>query len=57
MTTTTTTDRAPQPALKDPRVVRDTTVLLKRSLRHVLRSPDTVITTPITPAALLLLFV
>ncbi len=36
---------------------RDTTVLLKRSLRHVLRSPDTIITTAVTPIAMLLLFV
>jgi ABC-2 type transport system permease protein len=35
----------------------DTTVLLKRSLRHVLRSPDTIITTAVTPIAMLLLFV
>ncbi len=38
-------------------VVRDTAVLLKRSLRHILRSPDTIITTAVTPIALLLLFV
>ncbi|MGY1857158.1 ABC transporter permease [Modestobacter sp. SYSU DS0290] len=37
--------------------VRDTTTLLKRSLRHVLRSPDTIITTALTPIAMLLLFV
>ena len=36
---------------------RDTAVLMKRSLRHVLRSPDTIITTAITPVAMLLLFV
>lgn len=36
---------------------RDTTVLLKRSLRHVLRSPDTIVTTAATPIAMLLLFV
>ncbi len=36
---------------------RDTTVLLKRSLRHILRSPDTIITTTVTPIAMLLLFV
>jgi ABC-2 type transport system permease protein len=35
----------------------DTVVLLKRSLRHILRSPDTIITTAVTPIALLLLFV
>ena len=37
--------------------LHDTTVLLKRSLRHILRSPDTIITTAITPVAMLLLFV
>jgi ABC-2 type transport system permease protein len=36
---------------------RDTIVLTKRSLRHVLRSPDTIITTAITPITMLLLFV
>jgi ABC-2 type transport system permease protein len=36
---------------------RDTVVLTKRSLRHVLRSPDTIITTAITPITMLLLFV
>lgn len=35
----------------------DTTTLTGRSLRHVLRSPDTIITTAVTPVALLLLFV
>src|ERR1700734_2425995 len=35
----------------------DTAVLTGRTLRHVTRSPDTIITTAITPAALLLLFV
>ena len=38
-------------------VVHDTDVLLRRSLRHILRSPDTIITTAITPIAMLLLFV
>lgn len=37
--------------------VSDTGVLTLRSLRHVLRSPDTIITTAITPIALMLLFV
>ncbi len=41
----------------DTKAFRDTTVLLKRSLRHILRSPDTIITTAITPVAMLLLFV
>lgn len=38
-------------------VYADTTVLTLRSLRHILRSPDTIITTAITPVALMLLFV
>jgi ABC-2 type transport system permease protein len=37
--------------------VHDTTVLTGRSLRHVLRSPDTIVTTAVTPIAMLLLFV
>src|SRR6187431_681953 len=35
----------------------DTTVLTGRSLRHILRSPDTIITTAVTPIALMVLFV
>ncbi len=35
----------------------DTAVLLGRSLRHITRSPDTIITTTIMPVAMLLLFV
>ncbi|GIH93311.1 ABC transporter permease [Planobispora siamensis] len=35
----------------------DTAVLLGRSLRHIIRSPDTVITTVITPIAMMLMFV
>ncbi|MDQ0718503.1 ABC-2 type transport system permease protein [Streptomyces luteogriseus] len=35
----------------------DTAVLTGRSLRHVTRSPDTVITTVITPVAMMLMFV
>jgi ABC-2 type transport system permease protein len=35
----------------------DTAVLLGRSLRHIARSPDTIITTAIMPIALMLLFV
>ncbi len=38
-------------------VLGDTTVLLGRSLRHVTRSPDTIITTAIMPIAMLLMFV
>ncbi|MGA4989348.1 ABC transporter permease [Nonomuraea bangladeshensis] len=35
----------------------DTTVLLGRSLRHITRSPDTIITTAIMPVAMMLMFV
>lgn len=35
----------------------DTVVLTARSLRHILRSPDTIVTTAVTPIALMLLFV
>ena len=35
----------------------DTSALTGRSLRHILRSPDTIITTALTPIALLLMFV
>ena len=37
--------------------ISDISVLTGRTLRHVTRSPDTIITTAITPVALLLLFV
>jgi ABC-2 type transport system permease protein len=37
--------------------LRDTTVLLGRSLRHIARSPDTIITTAIMPIAMMLMFV
>ena len=37
--------------------VDDTSALLGRSLRHILRSPDTIITTAVTPIAMLLMFV
>lgn len=37
--------------------IDDTVALTSRSLRHVLRSPDTIVTTAITPIALMLLFV
>ncbi|WP_225729274.1 MULTISPECIES: ABC transporter permease [unclassified Nocardia] len=39
------------------RFLGDTGYLLGRSLRHILRSPDTIITTAITPIAMMLLFV
>ncbi|HKU03696.1 MAG TPA: ABC transporter permease [Arthrobacter sp.] len=35
----------------------DTRILTGRSLRHILRSPDTIITTAVTPVAMMLLFV
>lgn len=38
-------------------VLSDTGTLTGRSLRHILRSPDTIITTAVTPIALMLLFV
>ncbi|MET7836306.1 ABC transporter permease [Micromonospora sediminicola] len=38
-------------------VLGDTAVLLGRSLRHIARSPDTIITTAIMPIAFMLLFV
>ncbi len=41
----------------DNHFLGDTTTLTKRSLRHILRSPDTIITTAIMPIAFLLLFV
>jgi ABC-2 type transport system permease protein len=37
--------------------LRDTNALLGRSLRHILRSPDTIITTAVTPIVMLLMFV
>lgn len=37
--------------------VQDSVALTKRSLRHIGRSPDTVITTVVTPIAMMLLFV
>ena len=39
------------------RFLRDTVTLTGRSLTHVLRSPDTIITTAVMPVAFLLLFV
>lgn len=35
----------------------DTVVLLRRSLRHIARSPDTIITTAVMPIAIMLMFV
>lgn len=36
---------------------RDTFILLDRTMKHILRSPDTIITVAITPIAMMLLFV
>ncbi|MFE3290112.1 ABC transporter permease [Rhodococcus sp. NPDC059234] len=38
-------------------VLGDTAALTGRSLRHITRSPDTIITTAVTPVAIMLLFV
>ena len=38
-------------------IVKDTWTMAKRSLKHILRSPDTIITVVLTPIAMLLLFV
>jgi len=40
-----------------PHFFGDTTVLTGRSLRHIMRSPDTIITTAVMPIAFMLLFV
>ena len=37
--------------------MRDTGILLGRSMRHILRSPDTIITVAVVPIVLMLLFV
>lgn len=39
------------------RTLKDTWIMAKRSLRHIVRSPDTVITVVLMPIALLLMFV
>ena len=49
-----TTASAPAPLRH---ALADASVLTGRSLRHILRSPDTIITTAVTPIALMLLFV
>ena len=36
---------------------RDTRALTGRSLRHILRSPDTIITTAVMPVAIMVMFV
>ena len=39
------------------KALRDTGILFGRSMRHILRSPDTIITVTITPVMIMLLFV
>jgi ABC-2 type transport system permease protein len=39
------------------RAIKDTWTMAKRSLRHIVRSPDTIITVVLTPLAMLLMFV
>lgn len=39
------------------KALRDTSILLGRTMRHILRSPDTIITVAVTPIAMMLLFV
>ena len=39
------------------RALKDTWTMAKRSLRHIVRSPDTIVTVVLTPIALLLMFV
>ncbi len=43
--------------MNTPSLTRNTGALLGRSLRHIARSPDTIITTVVTPIAFLLIFV
>ncbi|MBA8793587.1 ABC-2 type transport system permease protein [Friedmanniella endophytica] len=57
MSTTTLTPATAPAAVRRSRAVADTGVLLGRSLKHVTRSLDTVITTALMPIAFLLLFV
>lgn len=39
------------------KALRETLILLKRSMRHIMRSPDTIITVALMPIAFMLLFV
>ncbi len=54
---TTATVAAPAATASGARFFSDTVVLTGRSLKHVTRSLDTIITTAVTPIALMLLFV
>ncbi len=56
-TTTSTTSPASGSGSMRAHFLGDTVALTKRSLRHILRSPDTIITTALMPIAFLLLFV
>ena len=39
------------------KVLRDTSILFGRQMRHILRSPDTIITVAIVPIMIMLMFV
>jgi len=52
-----TTLTAPAPGTTRPRFLSDTAALTGRSLQHVTRSPDTIMTTAVTPVAIMALFV
>jgi len=52
-----TTLTATAPGATRPHFVADTRALTGRSLQHVTRSPDTIMTTAVTPIAIMLLFV
>lgn len=39
------------------KAVRDTSILFGRSMRHIMRSPDTIITVAIIPIMIMLMFV
>lgn len=39
------------------KAIRDTSILFGRSMRHIMRSPDTIITVAIIPIMIMLMFV
>ena len=57
MTTATATTATAAVTGTASHFVADTGVLTGRSLRHIMRSPDTIITTAVTPVAIMVLFV
>jgi ABC-2 type transport system permease protein len=50
-------ERAQRAEVAIAHALGDTAALTGRSMRHILRSPDTIITTAVTPIAIMLLFV